>query len=219
MIAQRPRWPTGARLMAWQLTGAWACGSVLMGTVAWGFLSAEGTAVPLPAPAKGGGATAVCPGWPPCGPPSFFQLLPLARLGVLTLVALLFVALAVLARLTAGASWLTGDARARLLWALLVEAGGLAGWSYAAVVTFAAGFGASTQLVLAFTAGGLPFALVAGMLLRPWRANVVAGGVSAGLVAAGFLVVAGHPAPQNVFTLYGEYARSLFSGGAPAGPL
>jgi len=194
-----------------------------MGTVAWGFLSAEGTAVPLSvpllAPGKGASAIAVCPGWPPCGPPSFFQLMPLARLGVLTLVALLFMALAVLGRLTAGASWLTGDARGRLLWALLVGAGGLAGWSYAAVVTFAAGFGFTTQLALAFTAGGLPFALVAGMLLRPWRANVVAGGMSAGLAAAGFLMVAGHPAPQNVFTLYAEYARYFVSGGPPAGPL
>jgi hypothetical protein len=219
VIARRPRWPPGARLMAWQLAGAWACGSVLMGTVAWGFLSAEGTAVSLPAPAKPSApaGTAICPGWPPCGPPSFFQLTPLARLAILALVALLFVALGVLGRLTAGASWLTGDARARLLWVLLAGVGGLAGWSYAAVVTFAAGFGATAQLVLAYTAGGLPFALVAGMLLRPWRANVVAGGVSAGLVAAGFLMVAGsHPEPLNVFTLYARYASSFFSGGAPA---
>ena len=54
------------------------------------------------------------------------------------------------------------------------------------------------------------------MLLRPWRANVVAGGVAAGLVAAGFLMIAGHPVPQNPFTLYAEYARSFFSGGPPA---
>ncbi len=27
------------------------------------------------------------------------------------------------------------------------------------------------------------------------------------------LMVAGHPVPQNVFTLYAEYARSFFSGG------
>ena len=53
------------------------------------------------------------------------------------------------------------------------------------------------------------------MLLRPWRANVVAGGVCAGLVAAGFLMVAGRPVPLNVFTLYADYARAFFSG-APA---
>ncbi len=212
MIARRLRWPPDARLMARQLTGAWLCGSVLMGTVAWGFLSSEATAVPvagtLPAPCRGAGTS--------CLYPSFFQLTPLGRLAVLALVALLFVALAVLGWWTAGASWLTGDPRARPLWVLLVGAGGLVGWSYAAVVTFAAGFGATTQLILAYTGGGLPFVLVAGLLLRPWRANVVAGGMCAGLVGAGFLMVAGGPAPQNVFALYAEYARSFLSGGSQA---
>ena len=204
--------------MAEQLASAWVCGSVLMGTVAWGFLSAQGGAVPQPYPVRpyAPAGSTICSSWPACGPPSFFQLMPLARLAVMALVALLFVALAVIARRTTGASWLTGDARARLLWVLLAGVGGLAGWSYAAVVTFAAGFGFAAQLALAYTAGGLPFALVAGMLLRPWRANVVAGGVSAGLVAAGFLMVAGHPVPQNVFALYADYARAFFSGGAPA---
>jgi hypothetical protein len=218
VIARRQHWPPGTRLMAEQLASTWACGSVLMGAVAWGFLSAEGGAVPQPypvRPAAPGGGT-ICSSWPACGPPSFFQLMPLARLGVMALVALLFAALAVIARRTAEASWLTGGARARVLWVLLVGLGGLAGWSYAAVVTFAAGFGFAAQLALAWTAGGLPFALAAGMLLRPWRANIVAGGVSAGLVAAGFLMVAGHPVPQNVFALYADYARAFFSGSAPA---
>ena len=44
--------------------------------------------------------------------------------------------------------------------------------------------------------------------------NVLAGAMCAGLVAAGFLIVAGRPAPQNVFMLYADYARSFFSGGA-----
>ena len=217
MIARRPRWPPDARLMVRQLTGAWLCGSVLMGTVAWGFLSAQATFVPVVtrlspyAPCPGHGA--------PCAYPSFFQLTPLARVAVLALLALLFVALAVLSRWTSGASWLTGDARARLLWVLVVMGGGLAGWSYAAVVTYAAGFGSTAQLILAYTAGGLPFALVAALLLRPWRVNVVAGGLCAGLVAAGFLLVAGHPAPQNVFLLYADYARSFFSAGSSAIPL
>jgi hypothetical protein len=214
VIARRLRWPPDARLMVRQLTGAWVCGSVLMGTVAWGFLSSQATAIPVAtrlsqyAPCPVHGAL--------CAYPSFFQLMPLARLAVLALLALLFVALVVLARWTAGGSWLTGDVRARLLWVLLVMAGGLAGWSYAAVVTYAAGFGSTAQLILAYTAGGLPFALVAALLLRPWRVNVVAGGVCAGLVAAGFLMVAGHPAPQNVFVLYADYARSFFSGGSSA---
>jgi hypothetical protein len=216
VIARRLPWPPDASLMVRQLVAVWLGGSVLMGSVAWGFLSAEGGAVPVPTPARLPARTIVlCPGPVACGPPSFFQLSPLARLAVLVLIALLFVALAVLSWWTAGVSWLTGDARARLLWVLLVGVGGLLGWSYAAVVTFAAGFGYAAQLSLAYTAGGLPFALVAAMLLRPWRVNLVAGGVSAGLVAAGFLMVAGHPEPQNVFTLYAQYARSVFSSGSP----
>jgi hypothetical protein len=212
VIARRLTWPPDVRLMARQLGGAWLCGSVLMGTVALLFLRAERIVIPWPPRSL---APLVCPA-PlrrlPCVYPSFFQLTPLERLAVLALVALLFGALAVLGAWTAGASWLTGDARARLLWVLLVGAGGLVGWSYAAVVTFAAGFGTTTQLVLAYLGGGLPFALVAGVLLRPWRANLVAGGLCVGLVAAGFLMVAGHPAPQNVFAVYAEYARSFFSG-------
>jgi hypothetical protein len=196
--------------MVRQLTGVWLCGSVLMGTVAWGFLSAQGIAVPVAArPSR----SAPCPApGVPCTYPSFFQLIPLARLAVLVLVALLFVTLAIVGKRTAGASWLTGDARARLLWVLLTGTAGLAGWSYAAVVTYAAGFSSTAQLILAYTAGGLPFALVAALLLRPWRVNVVAGVMCAGLVAAGFLMVAGHPASQNVFMLYADYARSFFSG-------
>ena len=210
MIARRLRWPPDTSLMVRQLAGVWLCGSVLMGTVAWGFLSAQVTAVSVATPLA---RHAPCPGHgAPCAYPSFFQLSPLGRLAVLALLALLFVALAVLSKWTAGASWLTGDTRARLLWVLLVMGGGLAGWSYAAVVTYAAGFGSTTQLILAYTAGGLPFALVAALLLRPWRVNVVAGAMCAGLVAAGFLMVAGRPVPQNVFLLYADYARSFFSG-------
>ncbi len=212
MIARRLRWPPDARPMMRQLAGAWLCGSVLMGTVAWGFLSAQVTAIPA---ASRLSRYAPCPGHgAPCAYPSFFQLMPLARFAVLVLLALLFVALAVLSRWTAGVSWLTGDARARLLWVLLVMGGGLAGWSYAAVVTYAAGFDSTTQLILAYTAGGLPFALVAALLLRPWRVNVLAGAMCAGLVTAGFLMVAGRPVPQNAFLLYADYARSFFSGGS-----
>ena len=41
---------------------------------------------------------------------------------------------------------------------------------------------------------------------------MVAGAMCAGLVAAGFLMVAGNRASQNVFMLYAGYARSFFSG-------
>lgn len=139
---------------------------------------------------------------------------PVERLAVFALVAALFVSLGLLGSRTAAASWLTGDPRARLLWTLVVGIGGLAGWGYAAIVTFAVGFSPVTQLLLAYLAGGLPFALVAGMLLRPWRANVAALGISTGLLAAGFVMVAGHsPAyPGNVFSVYADYARAFFSG-------
>ena len=136
MIVGRLRWPPGTHLMVRQLAGAWLCGSMLMGTVAWGFLSAQITAVPA---ATRLARYAPCPGHgAPCAYPSFF----------------------------------------------------------------------------ACTAGGLPFALVAALLLRPWRVNMVAGGVYAGLVAGGFLMVSGRPVPQNVFLLYADYARSFFSGGS-----
>src|SRR6266851_292019 len=57
--------------MVRQLAGAWLCGSALMGTVAWGFLSAEGTTavlVPVPVRAFAPAGTAICPGLPSCGP-------------------------------------------------------------------------------------------------------------------------------------------------------
>jgi hypothetical protein len=207
------------RLLAGQIAGSWACGSVLMGTVALLFLISGGLAFGTPGP--GPSPLVICArpvisGL--CRSPSLFQLTPLERLAVFALVAMLFVSLAVLVWRTAAATWLAGGARARLLWVVVVGLGGLAGWSFAAVVTFTVGFGPVTQLVLAYTAGGLPFGLVAAMLLRPWRANVAALGVSAGLLMAGFLMVAGRsPAfPQNAFTLYADYARSFFSGGSRA---
>jgi hypothetical protein len=44
----------------------------------------------------------------------------------------------------------------------------------------------------------------------------VAEGLCAGLVPAGFLMVAGHPAPQNAFALSADYARGFFTGGSTA---
>lgn len=202
------------RLLTGQVAGAWGCGSVFLGTVALVFVISRGPilrltglgATPLvvcPQPIVGGG----------CSSLSLFQLTPAERLAVIALVAMVFVSLAVLVWRTAAATWLAGDTRARLLWVVVVGMGGFAGWSFAAVVTFAAGFSPLTQLILGYSCGGLPFGLVAGMLLRPWRANVAALGISAALVAAGFLMVAGQPPPypRNVFTLYADYARFFFS--------
>jgi hypothetical protein len=189
-------------VIAWQLAGTWSCGSLLLGTVALVFLHAGALGSPLPIEPE---------------PVSLTILTPWQRLTVFALVAALFVALGVIGWRTAAASWLTGDTRARLLWTLVVGAGGLAGWGFAAAVTFAAQFGSATQLILAYLAGGLPFALTAAMLVRPWRVNVAAVTISVALVGAGYLMVAGNGAayPQNVFALYADYLRSLFGGGSP----
>jgi hypothetical protein len=196
------------RLLAKQIAGAWACGSVLMGTVALLFLYTPPKVGPFQA----------CPRPPGpfvCSVPSLYQLGPLPRLAVFSLVGALLVALAVVCWLTAAATWLCTDTRARLLWVVLTGLGGLAGWAFAAGVTFAAGFTPAAQTALAYTAGGLPFGLVAAMLLRPWRANVAAIGLSAGLVLAGVILVAGRsPAYQhNVFAVYAAYAKSFFGFG------
>ena len=191
-------------MQALQVAVAWACGSVFMGTAAVLFLAAENPVVVEPVQGR---SPSICPGpiiLGQCGSgPSPFEVTPVERLGVFALVAALFVALGILAWRTAAATWLAGDTRSRLLWTAVVGVGGLAGWSFAAVVTFDVGFGSTTQLILAYTCGGLPFALVAGMLLRPWRANVAALALSAGLVAAGLVMAAGRSPvyPYNLFAL------------------
>jgi hypothetical protein len=124
----------------------------------------------------------------------------------------MFVLVGVLGWRTAEASWLTGGSRARLLWALLVGGGGMLGWSFAAVVTFAVDWSSGVQIALAFTAGGLPFALVAAMLARPWQLNAAAVTGAVLLVAAGFAISAGQQGNPNVFAMYGDYARALFTG-------
>jgi hypothetical protein len=187
MTGSAPR----ARLYVIQLAGAWACGSVLLGTLALLVTAAIGVGGPtgraafdLPA------ATALA------------AFTPVQRLAAVGLVVALFVALGVLGWRTAAATWLDGDARTRLLWVLVTGGGGLAGWAYAAGITYAAGFTPGAQILLAYLGGGLPFALVAGMLQRPWRVNVAAAGLSAALVAAGFLMVAWHPVVSPQLALF-----------------
>jgi hypothetical protein len=203
-----PDSPTPKRnfaVQALQVAVAWACGSVIMGTVALLFLASERPVVVQPE--SGRSPFISCPApiiLGQCGSgPSPFDLTPVERLGVFVLVAGLFVALGALVWRTAAATWLAGDTRARLLWAAVVGAGGLAGWSFAAVLTFDVGFSSARQLILAYTCGGLPFGLVAGMLLRPWRANVAALALSAVLLAAGLVMVAGRtpPYPYNLFAI------------------
>jgi hypothetical protein len=178
-------------LAAVQVGGAWICGSVLLGTLALMVLQARTAVSPEPgsSPFRLGNLPAGL------GTADLAQLTPLQRLAALLLVGLLFVALAVLGWRTAAASWLPGGTRARLLWAVFVFGGGLAGWSFAAAVTFAAQFGPGAQLVLAYLAGGLPFGLAAAMLLRSWQVNLAAAGTSAVLIVAGLVMIAGHPSP------------------------
>ncbi len=188
----------GSGPLAWQLGGSWGLGSALMGTVAVIYL--RGTS-PVDYPVLRVGSV-----------PSPDLLSAVARLAIFVLVVALFGLLGVLGWKTAEASWLAGDGRARLLWTLLVGGGGVLGWSFAAVVTFAVHWSGGMQILLAYTAGGLPFALVAAMLARPWRLNAAAVTASVLLVAAGFVVAAGPQGNPNVFVLYADYARSVFTG-------
>lgn len=146
-----------------QLAAVWAVGSVLMGTLAVLFTLDRG-ALPL-------------------RPLSMLSGLTLA--GVVGLGVALVTALGLLAWGTPGASWLPETPRGRVLWVVLVAGGGLVGCGYLAAVTFAVGQSLDGQLVLAYIAGGLPFALVAAMLLRPVLANVAA------VVLTGVLLVVG----------------------------
>ena len=149
-----------------QLVGVWVIGSVLMGTLAVLFTLDRGS---LP-----------------------FR--PLAALPVLTLLGVLGVAAALVAALgllvwgTPGVSWLPETPRGGVLWVVLVAVGGVVGCGFLAAVTFAAGLSLDAQLVLGYVAGGLPFALVAAMLVRPVAVNVAAVVVAGVLVLAGFLV-------------------------------
>lgn len=166
-----------------QLAGTWVVGSVVMGTVAL-ILTAKRV-----------------PGLP-------FRPLAFLSPGMLFLlvflVALMFAALFVLAWRTQEASWLRADPRAPILWALAVGGAGLAGWGFAAVVTFEAGFDHTAQLLLAYLGGGLPFALCAGMLSRHVRVNWVAVGLTAVALAVGALLM---PAPVTTCV---HYLSTLF---------
>jgi hypothetical protein len=95
-----------------------------------------------------------------------------ARSGVALLavasVALAIVVLVLYAAVT-GTRVVTGmgaTAAGRVLWALLVAGGGAIGWSLGWAVTDAAGLGVSRSPALTVLLGGVPFALVAGLLYR-----------------------------------------------------
>lgn len=109
---------------------------------------------------------------------------------------------------TITASWLRwSDPRSIILWTIIVTGCGLAGWGFAAVVTFEAGFSLTAQLILDYTCGGLPFALVAAMLARPWQVNAVAIMLTVIAVLVGLVLM---PAPIPTLISYLQY---MFGGG------
>jgi hypothetical protein len=215
--------PRSMTLAARQLALAWITGSVIMGTVAVLFLAfpVRAFVVPLPGPARL--ALPLSPGASPRLVPPFSGLPLGARLGVAALAGLLFLALGVLAARTGKASWLPDGPRGCVWWALITGAVGLTGWGFAASVTFAASFGPVWQGVLAYTAGGLPFALAAALLQSSGLANVAAAVACAALLVTGFVLVAvrlnGGP---NALVLSLDYLRYLLSATprpVPGGPV
>jgi hypothetical protein len=149
-----------------------------------------------------------------------FGLLPAAdRAGIVLLVLNLLVVLGAIARQTPGASWLTVDARGCAFWAGGSWLLGLMAWFFAASVTFGANFGAGWQVALAYLGGGLPFALVAGLLQNSWLVNLAAAGLSVWLLAAGFILVARcDMADPNALSLSFSSFGYLFGGAPGTGP-
>ncbi len=163
--------------MRWQLAGTWLIGSLVMGTVA--VLLTTGS------------------DYQPFTP--LVLLSPGALVLLLFLVVLLFLALYVLCWRTQEATWLGTDPRVVMLWPILVGGGGLAGWGFAAAVTFNAGFPLAAQLLLAYLVGGLPFTLVAAMLVRPVVVNAAAAMVTAIAVLTGMVLI---PSPIQTCLAY-----------------
>jgi hypothetical protein len=132
----------------------------------------------------------------------FWPLEMLSSGSLFTLGVLLFalgVATLAIGWRTQHASWLPNGGRGVLLWTILVAGGGLAGWGYAAAVTFYAEFTTTGQLVLAYTCGGLPFALIAGLLAKPKRMNLAAAALTAIAFLTGFVLLEGR---LSILTLY-----------------
>lgn len=165
----------------WQLPIVWLIGSVVLGTIAL-LLSTGREDVPVKPLFLLGGAEI---------------------LALVGLVTALFLALFLVGWRTVTATWLRWqDPRSVILWTLLVGAVGLAGWGFAAVVTFESGFAHTTQLVLAYTCGGLPFTLVAGLLARPWQLNAAAAMVTAIAVLLGLALM---PMPLQTLVQYLQF--------------
>lgn len=167
--------------MRWQIPLVWLISSVATGTIAV-LLTTGHDALPIK---------------------PLFLLGAGEMLAVIVLVSGLVLALFAVGWRTIEGSWLRwSDPRSVILWTILVAGGGFAGWGFAAVVTFESGFSLVAQLILAYTCGGLPFALVAGMLARPWRLNVAALVVTAIAVLTGLTLM---PHPLQTLVEYLQY--------------
>lgn len=154
--------------MRWQIPIVWLIGSAVTGTIAVLFTNGRGLL-----PVK------------PLTLLSDEETLTLA-----VLVGALVLALFALGWRTMDATWLRrDDLRSPILWTAAVCAAGAAGWGFAGVATFELGFSLTTQLVLAYTCGGLPFALVAGMLARPVLVNAVSTMITGIMLLVGALLV------------------------------
>lgn len=158
-------------LEARQLVGTWVVGSATTGTLAVLFTLDRGRLPVQP----------------------LDDLPTLSLLGVLGMLAALFAALGLLAWGTLEVTWLPRTGRAGVLWVVVVGAGGLAGWGYAAAATFAGEYPLGVQLIMAYVLGGLPFVLAATLLLGSRRANVSALVITVVLLVVGALIMDGAP--------------------------
>ncbi|MFI6816590.1 hypothetical protein ACIBG7_29595 [Nonomuraea sp. NPDC050328] len=101
--------------------------------------------------------------------------------------------LIVLVKATHQASPLGATAWRRAAWAGLVLGAGTAGWALGWAATDAAGLGVSGDAQATLLLGGLPYALVAGMLLRPWPFSAAALALSVALTGAGVVALRREP--------------------------
>ena len=114
--------------MRWQLIGTWLIGSLAGGTI----------------------ALLLHTGFPDLPVKPLVMLSGAEFLTLVVLVGAVAVGLFALGWRTIGATWLRWqDPRSAVLWATLVSSVGFAGWGFAAVVTFEAGFSFTAQLILA----------------------------------------------------------------------
>ncbi|MEV4639045.1 hypothetical protein AB0J80_17000 [Actinoplanes sp. NPDC049548] len=95
--------------------------------------------------------------------------------------------LAVVARATRDVTVLGSTVAGHVLWAVLVTGLGTAGWALGWSVLETIGY--AVHPVWASVLGGIPYALIAGLLLRGWRLSLAACGLTVVLLAAAGMVL------------------------------